>query len=115
MVDASSKTGSTRCGGTLGENGRQNSFRPESLNNVDENHVGQMVPGDIIVLGSSPALRKYVASIFYAIVSCPACGLPGLITAQQYSGVLPVICPSDYCPCNFRIHERSELVYLPVN
>lgn len=102
--------GSTTRGSLLGAK-----RKPECLNDVGEEQLGQMVPGDVIVLDRSPALRRHVASIFCAIVACPACGMPGLITAQQYFGVVPVICPSDRCSCHFRIQERSGLVYLPVN
>ncbi len=91
------------------------SVRPETLNAVDEDQLGQMAPGDVIVLDHSPSLRRHVASLFYAIVACPACGIPGLITAQQYFGAIPVICPSDRCSCHFRINQCSGLAYLPVN
>ena len=94
--------------------GRQ-SVWPDSLNMVDEDQLGQIAPADVIVLDHSPSLRKHVDSIFYAIVGCPACGMPGLITAQQYYGVVPVICPSDRCSCHYRIHYCSTLAYLPVN
>ena len=88
---------------------------PQSLNAVDEDQLGQMAPGDVIVLDQSPSIRKHVAAIFYAIVACPACAAPGLITAQQHFGVIPVICPSDHCSCQFRIDECLRLAYLPVN
>jgi len=107
--------GSTVRLGLRGAKRQPDAPRPESLNGVDEDQLGQMAPGDVIVLDHSPGLRRHVASIFYAIVACPACGMPGLITPQQYSGMIPVICPSDRCSCHFRIHERSGLVYLPVN
>ena len=98
-----------------GTAGATQSVWPDSLNMVDEDQLGQMAPADVIVLDHSPSLRKRVASVFYAIVSCPACGVPGLITAQQYFGVVSVICPSDRCSCHFRIHQCSALAYLPVN
>jgi hypothetical protein len=88
---------------------------PQNLNAVDESQLGQMAPADVIVLDESPSIRRHVASVFYAIVACPACGALGLITPQQYFGMIPVICPSDRCSCHFRIHERSRLAYLPVN
>jgi len=85
------------------------------LNAIDEDQLMQMAPGDVIVLHQSPSIRKHVASIFYAIVACPACGAPGLIKAQQYFGVISVVCASDLCSCHFRIHGRNRLAYLPVN
>ena len=107
--------GSTACCRPMGVSGQPDSPWPECLNGVDENRLGQMAPGDIIVLDHSPGLRRHVAATFYAIVACPACGVPGLITVQQYCGAVPVICPSDHCSCHFRIREGSALVYLPVN
>jgi hypothetical protein len=109
------RAGSTPRCGLVGMRSQPACAWPESLNGVDEDRLGQMAPGDLIILDHSPGLRRHVASIFYAIVACPACGMPGLITVQQYCGVTPVICPSDQCSCHFRIHERNELVYLPVN
>jgi hypothetical protein len=50
---------------------------------IDEDQLGQMAPADVIVLDHSPSLRKHLAAVFCAIVGCPACGRPGLITAQQ--------------------------------
>jgi hypothetical protein len=109
------REGSTASCRLLSVSGRPDSAWPESLNGVDEGQLGQMSAGDVIVLDHSPGLRRHVASTFYAIVACPACSVPGLITPQQYSGVTPVICPSDHCSCHFRIREGGELVYLPVN
>jgi hypothetical protein len=109
------RAGSTMRRDLIGKKRQPDSAWPKTLNGVDEDQLGQMAPGDFIVLDHSPGLRRHVASIFYAIVACPACGMPGLITAQQYFGVVPVICPSDRCSCQFRIHECGGLVYLPVN
>jgi hypothetical protein len=107
--------GSTARCRLVGASAQPDSAWPESLNGVDEDQLGQMAPGDIIVLDHSPGLRRHVASTFNAIVACPACGMPGLITRQQHSGAIPVICPSDQCSCHFRIREGGELMYLPVN
>jgi len=109
------RAGSTTRRGLAGEKHQTDTGWPQILNVVDEDQVGQMAPGDVIVLDQSPSIRRRVASIFYAIVACPACSMPGLITARQYFGVIPVICPSDRCSCHYRIHECGRLTYLPVN
>jgi hypothetical protein len=74
-----------------------------------------MQPADIITLEESNTLRHAVDSIFYAVLACPQCGTLGLITSQQYYGLMPVLCGSKFCSCRFRIAEQSQLVYLPVN
>ena len=73
-----------------------------------------MEPGDVIALDRAPTLRARTASIFAAVIACPACGQTGLLTTSQYFGVNPVICASEDCSCRFRIYDRSLLVYLPV-
>ena len=88
---------------------------PAILRQVEEDQLSQMEPGDAIVLDRAPELRQHAAGIFHAVIACPVCGLAGLITAQQYFGAVPVICPSDRCSCRFRIHEKSVFIYLPVN
>lgn len=89
--------------------------RPSLLNNVGEDSLLLMYPGDIILLDESASLRPLVEEAFFAVLSCPGCGTPGLVTLPQFSGIEPVICGSDNCSCRFRIIEKSRLEYLPVN
>jgi hypothetical protein len=88
---------------------------PSILNNVGEGSLQLMNPGDIILLDESASLRPMVEQAYFAVLSCPCCGTPGLVTIPQYCGVEPVTCGSDSCSCRFRIIEKSRLEYLPVN
>ena len=88
---------------------------PPILNNVGEDSLQAMNPGDIILLDESASLRPLVEQTFFAVLSCPCCGTSGLITVPQFCGVEPVTCGSDSCSCRFRIVEKSRLEYLPVN
>lgn len=88
---------------------------PRSVHHVDEDQITDMEPGDVIALDRAPTLRTRTASIFAAVIACPACGQAGLLTTPQYFGVVPVMCASDNCCCRFRIYDRSLLVYLPFN
>jgi len=88
---------------------------PSILNSIGEDSLQLMNPGDIILLDESASLRPLVEEAFFAVLSCPGCGTPGLITLPQFSGIEPVTCGSDSCSCRFRIIEKSRLEYLPVN
>ena len=89
--------------------------RPLTLHHVEECGLTSMGPADVMTLESSEWLRLSVDLIFFAVLACPKCGTPSLITSQQYFGFIPVICRSRLCPCRFRIENESQLVYLPVN
>lgn len=88
---------------------------PRSLHHVQEEVLGQLEPGDVVRLDQAPSLRYQVASAFCAVLACPRCGAPGLITYAQYFAAAPVICGASHCPCRFKIEDQSHLVYLPVN
>ncbi len=89
--------------------------RPATLNTVTEDSLLLMHAGDVIFLNESASLRPMVETAFYAILSCPGCNTPGLITMPQYYGIETVICGSDVCSCRFRIAEESRFEYLPAN
>lgn len=74
-----------------------------------------MGPGDILLLEGTASLRKFVDSVFHAILACPLCGKLDLITQRQYSGTEPVICAHSDCSCHFRINQNHLLTYLPVS
>ena len=46
-----------------------------------------MAPGDIVFLDES--IAESFAPNFVAVLACPVCGAPGLITSAQYSGATP--------------------------
>jgi hypothetical protein len=89
--------------------------RPRTLRHVGEDSLASMQPADVVTLEGSESLRHSVDPAFFAVLACPQCGTLGLITIQQYFGIIPVICGSRLCPCRFRIEDESQLVYLPVN
>ncbi|HUY15157.1 MAG TPA: hypothetical protein VMX16_16240 [Terriglobia bacterium] len=88
---------------------------PVQLRYVQDNAVGEMDPGDIILLEDTAALRAPLDSGFYAILSCPKCGHLDLITQAQYAGTVSVLCGQQDCSCHLKIHGKTRLAYLPLN
>lgn len=86
-----------------------------TLRRRDEQWLKKMRPGDIFVLPEAETSTPTVESEFFAVLACPVCGTPGLITAPQYFGTVPVTCASNRCSCRFQIDEQSRFVYLPMN
>lgn len=75
--------------------------------------IADMAPGDIIFLDDFAYLRESFAPNFVAVLACPLCGSPVLITSAQYSGGSPIVCTSKICPALFRIIDESQIVSLP--
>jgi len=75
--------------------------------------LSDMVPGDIVFLDDFANLRESFAPSFVAVLACPICGSPGLITSAQYSRGAPIVCTSKVCSGLFRIIEESQIVCLP--
>jgi len=88
---------------------------PVGLNQVAEECLPWMRPGDIILLGDAATLRAMIETAFFAVLACPWCGMPGLITSAQFSGSEPVMCGSDSCSCRFRIEKGSRFEFLPAS
>ncbi len=86
---------------------------PSAVHFVNRSSLGDMVPGDIIFLDEYASLRESFAPCFIAILACPVCGTPSLLTATQYSGAAPVVCGSKVCSGLFRIEDEAQIVYLP--
>jgi uncharacterized protein YbaR (Trm112 family) len=72
-----------------------------------------MAPGDIVFLDEFAHLREAFAPNFVAVLACPLCGSPGLITSIQYTTGAPIVCTSRDCPGLFRIVEGVQIVTLP--
>jgi len=72
-----------------------------------------MAPGDIVFLDDFAYLRESFAPNFVAMLACPLCGAPGLITSAQYSRGAPIICNSKVCSGLFRIVDEAQIVSLP--
>src|SRR5579863_4036479 len=68
----------------------------------------QMLPGTIFVLENAGRVGEK-DDPYWAVLSCPECGMLGLITRKQLAGLIPVICGSAQCPAQFFIHD-SEVV-----
>ena len=100
----------TVCGASNHSEGEQ---LPTILHLASQSSVSDMGPGDIVFLDDFVYLREAFAPNFVAVLGCPLCGTPGLITAAQYSGAAAVVCGSNLCSGLFRILEETQIVYLP--
>lgn len=81
------------------------------LRRVNDQQLTRMRPGDVILYAESDALRSLIEGVFFAVVACPKCGSPGLITAAQYYGAVPVRCRSKLCSCQFQISDQVQVKY----
>jgi hypothetical protein len=86
---------------------------PSDLNLSNRSSLSDMAPGDIVFLDDYAFLRQSFAAHFVAVLACPLCGSPGLITSTQFSGGAPVICTSKVCSGLFRIVDEAQIVPLP--
>lgn len=91
---------------------------PALLHHVEKSSLSDLAPGDIWLIEEaatpSPSTQG-AAPVFFAVLGCPLCGAPTLITLAQYFGVSPVMCRSQVCAALFRIADQNRFVYLPVN
>jgi hypothetical protein len=71
-----------------------------------------MAPSDIVFLDDYAYLRESFAPNFVAVLACPLCGAPSLITSVQYSGGAPIVCSSKVCPGLFRIVDEAQIISL---
>jgi hypothetical protein len=74
----------------------------------------KMAPGSVFLLARRFPVRRG-RNRFVALLACPQCGTPGLITEAQYAGRAPVMCPSELCCCAYRIENRTHIAYLRVH
>jgi len=86
---------------------------PGVVHLVNRSSLADMAPGDIILLDDFGYLRESFGPNFIAVLACPLCGTPSLITSAQYSGAAPVVCGSILCSGLFRIIDEAQIVYLP--
>ena len=92
--------------------GRPDEF-PMDLHLASRASLAEMAPGDIVFLDDFTHLRESFSANFVAVLACPLCGSPGLITSMQYSGGSPIVCTSKVCPGLFRIRDEAQIVSLP--
>ncbi|MFZ0962755.1 MAG: hypothetical protein WAO35_17945 [Terriglobia bacterium] len=86
---------------------------PTDLHLSSRSTFTDMAPGDIVLLDDFAYLRESFAPNFVAVLACPLCGSPGLITSGQYSGGAPIVCTSKVCSGLFRIVDEAQIVPLP--
>jgi len=88
---------------------------PATLNRVGEEQFSSMRPGDVILIDPGSNLRGLIESAFFAVLACPWCGMPALITYCQFVGEEPVMCGADSCSCRFRIKDNGKFQFLPAS
>jgi len=86
---------------------------PTNLHLTSRSSLADMAPGDIIFLDDFAYLRESFSPNFCAVLACPLCGSPGLITSAQFCGGSPIVCTSKICPGLFRIIDEARIVSLP--
>jgi hypothetical protein len=72
----------------------------------------QMQPGTVFVLENAGEIGEK-EDPYWAVLSCPSCGMLGLITRKQINGLLPVICGSESCSAQFFIRDSEVVVRKP--
>ena len=60
----------------------------------------QMQPGTMFLMEQGGELSR-VKNPFWAVLACPSCGLIGLLTRQQWAGLVPTICRSSACSSEY--------------
>jgi hypothetical protein len=85
---------------------------PTDLHMASRSSLSDLAPGDIVFLDDFAHLREAFAPIFVAVLACPACGSPGLITRGQYFSGVPIVCTSRVCAGLFRIIGEVQIVPL---
>jgi uncharacterized protein YbaR (Trm112 family) len=86
---------------------------PTELHLSSRSSLTDMAPGDIVFLDEFTYLRESFAPNFVAVLACPLCGSPSLITSAQYSRGAPIVCTSKVCSGLFRIIDEALIVSLP--
>ena len=88
---------------------------PTDLHLSSRPTLSEMAPGDILFLDNFAHLRESFSPHFVAVLACPRCGAPGLLTSVQYSGGAPIVCASKVCSGLFRIIDEAQILALPPN
>jgi hypothetical protein len=72
----------------------------------------QMQPGTIFVLENAGQIGEK-DDPYWAVLSCPSCGILGLITRKQITGLVAVICGSGRCSAQFFIRDQEIVLRKP--
>jgi len=91
----------------------RSSQTPTELHLSSRSSLTDITPGDIVFLDEFSYVRESFAPNFVAVLGCPLCGSPSLITSAQYSRGAPIICTSKLCSGLFRIIDEALIVSLP--
>lgn len=71
----------------------------------------QMSPGTIFIL-ENPGKDGDADDPYWAVLSCPECGMLGFITRKQIAGLRAVICGSTKCPAWFMMQDDGDMLPL---
>jgi hypothetical protein len=85
------------------------------MQHIDESSLSKMAPGDVLRLDDAAVWPHSIEPIFFAVLACPLCGTPALITSAQYFGTAPIMCGVRQCRGFFRVVDEYHLTYLPLN
>jgi hypothetical protein len=69
----------------------------------------QMEPGTLFVLENAGTMGE-ATNPYWAVLSCPSCGVMGLITRSQFAGSESMICGSHTCSAEYFLDE-DEIRY----
>ena len=78
----------------------------DELQQIEDWIPEQMEPGTLYML-ENPGTMGDVHNPYVAVLACPRCGSLGLITRGQYAGIEPMICGTDHCSADFKLHEHE--------
>jgi hypothetical protein len=92
----------------------RNEQLPTDLHLSSRPSLSEMAPGEIVFLDDFAHLREAFAPNFVAVLACPLCGSPGLITTAQYYGGAPIVCTSKSCAGLFRMVGDAQILALPL-
>jgi len=82
------------------------------LNILSEWIPEQMHPGTVFVLENAGRVGEK-EDPYWAVLSCPKCGILGLITRKQIAGLIAVICGSGKCSAQFFIRDNDLEIRKP--
>ena len=82
------------------------------LNLLSEWIPEYMEPGTIFVLENAGRIGEK-DDPYWAVLSCPSCGILGLITRKQIAGLIAVICGSQSCSAQFFIRDSEIQIRNP--
>lgn len=107
------KAGEAREGCPDNPGGGRGELQPTNLH-ISTASRSRMTAGDIVFLDDFSDLREAYAADFVAVLACPWCGAPGLVTFGQYSRGVPIVCTSKRCSGFFRVVGEAQIVSLRV-